>query len=61
MKKVERQIVVKLMEAGAFFSRPYGTSADLVWQQNPANYALLKQIKNIFDPNRVLQRGKWDL
>lgn len=61
MKKVERQIVVKLMEAGAFFSRPYGTSADLVWQQNPANYTLLKQIKNIFDPNRVLQRGKWDL
>ena len=50
-----------LIKAGAFFSRPYGSAADLVWEQNPANYELLKQIKNIFDPKRVLQQGKWGL
>ena len=61
MKKVERQIVINLIEEGAFFSRPYGSSAELVWKQNPANHKLLKQIKNIFDPKCVLQRGKWDL
>jgi hypothetical protein len=49
------------MEAGAFFSRPYGTAAELVWKQNPANYQLVKTIKGIFDPNRVLQNGKWNL
>jgi hypothetical protein len=61
MKKVERRIVTKLIEKEAFFSRPYGSAAELVWGQNPANYALLKQIKYIFDPKRVLQFGKWGL
>lgn len=61
MKQFERQAVIRLMEAGAFFSRPYGSAAELVWAQNPANYQLLKTIKGIFDPKRVLQRGKWGL
>jgi FAD/FMN-containing dehydrogenase len=61
VKKAEREIVSRLMVAGAFFSRPYGSAAEIVWEQNPANYQLLKQIKGIFDPKRVLQRGKWGL
>src|SRR5271157_48394 len=61
MKQFERQAVIRLMAAGAFFSRPYGSAAELVWAQNPANYQLLKTIKGIFDPKRVLQRGKWGL
>jgi FAD/FMN-containing dehydrogenase len=61
MEQFERQAVIRLMEAGAFFSRPYGSAAELVWAQNTANYQLLKTIKEIFDPQRVLQRGKWGL
>jgi len=61
MKQIERQAVIQLMEAGAFFSRPYGSAAELVWAQNPANTQLVKTIKGIFDPKRVLQRGKWGL
>jgi len=61
VKQFERQAVIRLMEAGAFFSRPYGSVAELVWAQNPANYQLVKIIKGIFDPRRVLQRGKWGL
>lgn len=61
MKQFERQAVIHLMEAGAFFSRPYGSAAELVWAQNPANYQLLKTVKGIFDPKRVLQHGKWGL
>ena len=61
MKQFERQVVSRLMEAGAFFSRPYGSAADLVWKQNPANYQLVKIVKGIFDPRGVLQRGKWGL
>lgn len=61
MKKFEKQVVAELIRGKAFFSRPYGSAAEMVWGQNPANYELLKQIKNIFDPNRVLQRGKWSL
>jgi hypothetical protein len=61
MKQFERQAVIRLLEAGAFFSRPYGSAAELVWAQNPVNYQLVKTIKGIFDPKRVLQQGKWDL
>lgn len=60
-RDLERQLVSELIEEGAFFSRPYGTAAELVWNQNPANYQLVNTVKGIFDPNRVLQRGKWGL
>jgi FAD/FMN-containing dehydrogenase len=61
MKQLERQTVVRLMEEGAYFSRPYGQAGELVWAKNPANYELVKTIKGLFDPQRVLQRGKWGL
>jgi hypothetical protein len=61
LKQFENQAVIRLLEAGAFFSRPYGSAAVLVWKQNPANYQLVKIVKGIFDPNRVLQHGKWGL
>jgi len=61
LKQFERQAIIRLMEAGAFFNRPYGSAAELVWAQNPANYQLMKIIKGLFDPQRVLQRGKWGL
>lgn len=59
MRELEREAVIRLMGAGAFFSRPYGSAAELVWEQNPANTRLAGIIKGIFDPNQVLQRGKW--
>ena len=59
LQQLERQAVIRLMELGAFFSRPYGSASDLVWDQNPSNTKLVEIIKGIFDPKYVLQRGKW--
>jgi FAD/FMN-containing dehydrogenase len=59
MCQLERQATIQLMESGAFFSRPYGSAAELVWAKNLGNTRLVKIIKGIFDPNQVLQRGKW--
>jgi FAD/FMN-containing dehydrogenase len=59
LRQLERQATARLMESGAFFSRPYGTAAELVWAQNPGNTRLVRLIKGIFDPHQVLQRGKW--
>jgi FAD/FMN-containing dehydrogenase len=59
LQQLERQVTIRLMEAGVFFSRPYASAAELVWAQNPNNTRLLRIIKGIFDPNQVLQRGKW--
>lgn len=60
-RELEREAVRRLAAAGAFFSRPYGFAGETVFKQNPEQYALLKKVKSIFDPNRVLNRGKWDL
>lgn len=60
MQRLEEEAVSRLLDAGAFFSRPYGT-ADRVFAKNPANFALIRQVKALFDPNRVLHRGKWGL
>jgi FAD/FMN-containing dehydrogenase len=61
MRKLEKESVVKLAGAGAFFSRPYGSAGEVVFKQNPLNYEVLKKVKAIFDPNRVLNNGKWGL
>jgi len=59
LRQLEKQATIRLMESGAFFSRPYGSAAEMVWAQNPGNTRLVKIIKGIFDPNNVFQRGKW--
>ncbi len=47
-----------LLEQGAFFSRPYGAWARPVFNRDAATTAALKKIKDIFDPNHVMNRGK---
>ena len=58
--RFEARAVEKLLETGAFFSRPYGAAQDAAFGRNPQNTQLVKKIKHIFDPNKVLNRGKWD-
>ena len=60
MARLEEDAVGRLLDAGAFFSRPYGT-AERIFAKNPGNSALIRQVKSLFDPNRVLHRGKWGL
>jgi FAD/FMN-containing dehydrogenase len=59
LRDFEREATVRLMAAGAFFSRPYGSAGELVWAQNPGNTRLVRIVKGIFDPREILQRGKW--
>ena len=47
-----------LLKNGAFFSRPYGLWADMVYSQDAEGLAALKKLKNIFDPNHILNPGK---
>jgi hypothetical protein len=50
--------VRKLMDKGAFFSRPYGESADIVMNRDAATVAALKKVKAILDPDNVMNPGK---
>lgn len=48
----------KLLEQGAFFSRPYDIWANMVYSRDPQTMVVLRKIKNIFDPNNVMNPGK---
>jgi len=64
--KVEAARVRELLETcsealtreGAYFSRPYGIWADMVYNRDAANKQMIKTIKGIFDPNNILNPGK---
>jgi hypothetical protein len=47
-----------LLENGAFFSRPYGSWADMVYSRYSEGVTALRKLKNIFDPNGILNPGK---
>jgi len=47
-----------LMNAGAFFSRPYGAWADMAYRRDGESAAALKKVKLIFDPNNIMNSGK---
>ena len=48
----------ELLKQGAYFSRPYGIWADMVYQRDARSTLLLKGVKEILDPNDVLNPGK---
>ena len=47
-----------LMNKGAFFSRPYGPWAKMVYSRDREGEKVLKKLKKIFDPNNILNPGK---
>lgn len=47
-----------LLNEGAYFTRPYGPWADMVYRNAASYTATLKELKKIFDPNNILNPGK---
>jgi len=48
----------RLLEAGAYFDRPYGTLSELVYPEGSQEVELLRKLKSIFDPDGILNPGK---
>lgn len=47
-----------LLEEGAYFDRPYGEIAKLVYSADPVGTDALRKVKAIFDPDNILNPGK---
>jgi hypothetical protein len=47
-----------LFRQGAFFSRPYGIWADMVYNADAGTRMATQKVKEIFDPNHVMNPGK---
>ncbi len=57
-RRLEAAAVDRLEEAGAFFSRPYPGWVDVAYRRSPDTAAMQKKVKDIFDPNWILNPGK---
>jgi FAD/FMN-containing dehydrogenase len=58
VKELTAAATKTLMDNGAFFSRPYGQSAALIMNRDAATVGVLRKLKQIFDPNDVMNPGK---
>jgi FAD/FMN-containing dehydrogenase len=58
VKTLYAKATAALMTVGAFFSRPYDTTARMIVNQNAASVAALNKVKGVLDPNHIMNPGK---
>jgi FAD/FMN-containing dehydrogenase len=58
MRELSDDLAANLMAAGAYFSRPYGSWAQPVYNRDAAGRDALRKVKAIFDPAGVMNPGK---
>ena len=58
MKKLFEDASRAVSEKDAYFIRPYGMWADLQMAKDEESLKILRQLKEVFDPNHILNPGK---
>jgi FAD/FMN-containing dehydrogenase len=58
VKQVYDEASAALIAQGAYFSRPYGSWAAMVYSRDVSATRVLRTVKHIVDPNNVLNPGK---
>jgi len=57
MRSLYADAAAAVLDKGAYFTRPYGVVADMVYRKHGDYAALLKRFKKHFDPNGILNPG----
>jgi len=60
-KAFHRSAAEAVLNAGAFFYRPYYDWADMIFARAGYSFEVIKKIKNILDPHHTLNPGKMNL
>lgn len=50
-----------MSKLGGFYARPYDIWANIQLNKDAHGYSVLKKMKNIYDPNNILNTGKLTL
>jgi FAD/FMN-containing dehydrogenase len=58
VERIYRQASKEMLELGAYYSRPYGIWASMAFVRDPQTASVLRKIKEIFDPNKIMNPGK---
>ena len=58
VRAIHDQASRALVAEGAYFSRPYGAWADLVYSRDATARSVLRVVKRIVDPKNILNPGK---
>lgn len=58
IKRLSEAAFEPLANQGAFFSRPYGPWADMAYRRDAVTTISLRKIKDIYDPNKIMNPGK---
>jgi FAD/FMN-containing dehydrogenase len=58
VRKITAQACDAVLKLGGYYSRPYGEVSDTVFRKDPDTAAVLKKVKNMFDPNNIMNTGK---
>lgn len=57
VKAIYREAFEAIHDAGGYFTRPYGDMADRLYGRAASYTAALKKVKNLFDPNNIMNPG----
>jgi hypothetical protein len=55
--RLYREAALALMKEGAFFTRPYGELAPMVYERATGYTLALRRVKKVFDPNNIMNPG----
>jgi FAD/FMN-containing dehydrogenase len=58
MKSIYNEAAEVVLNMGGFFSRPYGTVADMVYKRATEYTRELKKVKKLMDPNNIMSPGR---
>ena len=58
VKELLHDAARRLLNAGAYLYRPYGSLAEMVYSRTGNLHGSIRKIKNILDPENVLNPGK---